>query len=39
MQLLEPVSTLPIGVLIGAELRTETSTGTLPHFNAATGES
>lgn len=38
MQLLEPVSTLPIGVLIGAELRTETSTGTLPHFNAATGE-
>jgi aldehyde dehydrogenase (NAD+) len=38
MNVLDPEATLPTGVLVGGEWLQETSVGTLPHHNAATGK-
>jgi aldehyde dehydrogenase (NAD+) len=38
MTVLDPETVLPTGVLVGGDWVQETSVGTLPHYNAATGK-
>ena len=38
MTILDPEAVLPIGVLVGGDWVQETTAGTLPHYNAATGK-